>query len=82
MRYNKEPWIDALKACLGERVKDQVVAKYIQKNYRFRAVAMLEDENTEDDYVLGKRKRNAGPREYAQQLQKRDRVLFNGKYQH
>lgn len=40
---------------------------------------MLENEDTEDDYVLGKRKRGDDPRDYAQELQQRNRKLFNGK---
>lgn len=71
-----------MKSFLGEEVDDRDLARVILEKYRFRAVAMLEDEDTEDDYVLGKRKKGDAPRDYANQLQKRDRLLFNGKFSH
>ena len=67
---------------MGASIQDAELAKHIWRRYAFRAVAMLEDEHTEDDYVLGKRKKDAAPRDYSIQLQKRDPMFFNGKSPH
>lgn len=67
---------------MGASVQDAELAKHIWKRYAFRAVAMLELEDTEDDYISGKRKKDAAARNYSFQLQKRDPMFFNGKSLH
>jgi hypothetical protein len=78
IRYSKEPYIDALKGWLGKRITDNHLKAIVWERYLFRGVAKLEDPDTEDDYIFKRRFRTDPPREYAQVLHKRPRMLFHG----